>query len=178
VGEENARLFMVEIHFRPMVLSDVEQVHALDQASFTLPWPERSFRYEVTQNNNAILWVAEVSDEGRAPSIAGMIVIWLVIDEAHIGTIAVHPDYRRHGIARRLLARTLLESKSRGAHRAFLEVRRSNLAAQALYREFGFLEVGVRPRYYQDNREDALLLTLDRLEADTLEAFATMEVKL
>jgi ribosomal-protein-alanine N-acetyltransferase len=169
---------MVEIRFRPMVLADVEQVHALDQASFTLPWPERSFRYEVTQNSNAILWVAEMTADDRSPQIAGMIVIWLVVDEAHIGTIAVHPDYRQHGIGRILLARGLLESQGRGARRAYLEVRRSNLAAQALYRQFGFLEVGVRPRYYQDNREDALLLTLSKLDVEALKSFVMMEVKL
>ena len=161
-----------------MVLSDVEQVHALDQASFALPWPERSFRYEVTQNSNAILRVAEISEEGGSPLIAGMIVVWLVVDEAHIGTIAIHPDYRRHGIGRRLLAWALIESQNRGARKAFLEVRRSNLAAQALYRQFGFLAVGVRPRYYQDNREDALLLTLEKLDVTALESFAMMEVKL
>ncbi len=177
---------MLEINFRPMTLNDVEQVHELDQISFTLPWPERSFRYEVTQNNNAILWVAEVThDVGglTIQAIAGMIVIWLIVDEAHIGTIAVHPDYRRHGIGRRLLARGLLESQARGARTAFLEVRRSNLAAQQLYQQFGFIEVGVRPHYYpaklpQDTREDALLLTLESLDRRSLEALAAMEVKL
>jgi [ribosomal protein S18]-alanine N-acetyltransferase len=171
---------MVAIHFRSMVLSDVEQVHALDQISFTLPWPERSFRYEVTENHNAVLWVAETRSDKGSPTtsqIVGMVVIWLIVDEAHIGTIAVHPDYRRQGIGRRLLAISLLECQARGALSALLEVRRGNLAAQKLYQQFGFIEAGVRPRYYQDNHEDAVLLTLERLDPEKLKSFAMMEVK-
>jgi ribosomal-protein-alanine N-acetyltransferase len=83
----------------------------------------------------------------------------VIVDEAHIGSLAVHPDYRRLGIARALLVRSLAAAAGRGATQATLEVRRSNLAAQALYRRFGFEVVGMRPRYYRDNQEDALLMT-------------------
>jgi [ribosomal protein S18]-alanine N-acetyltransferase len=166
-----------EIHFRPMALGDIEQVHTLDQMSFAMPWSERSYRYEVTQNSNSILWVAEAANGAEPGLIVGMTVVWFVVDEAHIGTIAVHPDYQRCGIARRLLAITLLESQLRGAVSAMLEVRRSNLGAQNLYREFGFVEVGVRARYYQDNGEDALLLNLDHLDREALLARLAREVK-
>jgi [ribosomal protein S18]-alanine N-acetyltransferase len=172
-----------KIQFRRMASGDVEQVHALDKMSFAMPWSERSYRYEVSQNQNAILWVAEVvSDDEVAPetspvTIVGMIVVWFVVDEAHIGTIAVHPDYQRCGIGRRLLAASLLESQKLGGVSALLEVRSSNLAAQNLYKEFGFVEAGVRSHYYQDNGEDALLLNLDHLDHEALTLLNAKEVK-
>ncbi len=160
------------VKIRPMVLADVEAVYAIDRLSFSLPWTERSYRFEITENHNTSAWVAEVSLPGGAHRIAGMIVTWLVIDEAHVGTIAIHPDYRQMGIGRRLLATCLLAVAKKGALQALLEVRRSNLAAQKLYERFGFKEVGVRPRYYRDNGEDALLLTLETLDPDTLTRLA------
>lgn len=159
----------MEITIRQMTLNDVEQVHAIDVASFSMPWTERSFRFELTENTNSRLYVAEMRSGGAAPRLAGMIVIWMILDEAHIGTIAVHPDFRRLGIGRRLLAVALLEAAKEQAKQAFLEVRRSNEAAQALYAAFGFEVVGVRPRYYRDNHEDALLMTLFQLDEEALE---------
>ena len=148
-----------------------------------MPWSERSYRYEVSQNQNAILWVAEdvgdspAAQEGLPVHIVGMIVVWFIVDEAHIGTIAVHPDYQRCGIGRRLLAASLLESQKLGAVTALLEVRSSNLAAQDLYKKFGFVKAGVRSHYYQDNGEDALLLNLDHLDHEALMALLSEEVK-
>jgi ribosomal-protein-alanine N-acetyltransferase len=151
-------------HFRPMTLNDVEQAHRLDQISFSLPWPERSFRYEIAENPNAVSWVCDAEMGNGSRVIAGMIVAWLVLDEVHIGTVAVHPDYRRRGIGRQLVARVLLACVTRGAKVAFLEVRRSNLAAQALYLQMGFEMVGERRRYYHDNNEDALLMNLNHMD--------------
>jgi ribosomal-protein-alanine N-acetyltransferase len=138
---------------------DVPVVHAIDAMSFQLPWPERSYRFELVENPNSELWVAEVQ-RAEGAVVVGMIVLWVIIDEAHIGSLAVHPDYRRQGIAQALLVRSLQEAARRGATQATLEVRRSNLAAQALYHRFGFQVVGIRPRYYRDNHEDALLMTV------------------
>jgi [ribosomal protein S18]-alanine N-acetyltransferase len=146
-----------KILLRPMRLEDVEQVYAIDVASFSLPWSERSYRYELTENvQNSYLWVAET-----AGGVVGMIVMWIILDEAHIATIATRPDYRRRGVARRLLVQALAGARERKASLAMLEVRRNNLAAQKLYESFGFVVVGVRPRYYVDNMEDALLMNLD-----------------
>ena len=78
-----------------------------------------------------------------------------------VANVATHPDYRRRGVARRLLVQALADARQRGARLAMLEVRRSNLAAQKLYESFGFTVVGVRPRYYVDNMEDALLMDLE-----------------
>lgn len=142
-----------------MTLADVAAVSAIDQMSFTLPWPERSFRYEMSENPTARCWVAEVDGQ-----IAGMLVLWFIVDEAHIATIATHPNLRRKGIGEQLLRHALLAVRDEGAKRAFLEVRVSNLAAQALYRKYGFVVDGIRPRYYKDNNEDALLMSLDHFD--------------
>jgi ribosomal-protein-alanine N-acetyltransferase len=156
-----------ELIVRQMRLEDVPQVHAIDLLSFSMPWTERSYRYELTENPNSSPWVAELGGK-----VVGLIVIWLILDEAHIGTIAVHTDYRRQGIARRLLATTLIEMSKRGAMQALLEVRRSNLPAQKLYQEFGFQVVGFRPRYYRDNGEDALLMSLLSIDVNRLQQLA------
>ena len=148
---------------RKMTLDDLEQVIAIDQASFSLPWPERSFRFEITDNPAARCWVAE--GDGR---IVGMLVLWLIVDEAHIATIATHAQYRRRGLGRALLVHALVSARSEGARSSFLEVRESNVAAQAMYHKHGFIENGRRPRYYKDNNEDAILMTLESLDGGTL----------
>ena len=143
---------------RKMVEADIPMVVALDQMSFSLPWPERSFRFEVTDNPASRCWVAEVDGQ-----IAGMIVAWLFVDEVHIATLATHRDFRRQGIAQKLLTHTLRYTYDEGAVSSFLEVRESNLAAQEMYRKFGYEKTGRRKRYYKDNDEDAILMTLENL---------------
>lgn len=146
------------MNIRRMTLDDISQVAAIDQVSFSLPWPERSFRFEIADNPASRAWVAEL--DGR---IVGMIVAWLLVDEAHIATIATHPEFRRKGIASRLLIYALEYMRSEGARTSVLEVRESNAAAQEMYRKFGFEESGRRPRYYKDNGEDAILMTLENI---------------
>jgi ribosomal-protein-alanine N-acetyltransferase len=144
---------------RKMVMADVPDVHAIDVGSFTLPWPERSLRFEVSDNPAARCWVAELDG-----AVVGMMVLWQIVDEAHIATLAVHPDFRRRGIAKRLLVHALQAAYLEGGRSTYLEVRESNQAAQAMYQKFGFEEVGRRMRYYKDNGEDAILMTLKELE--------------
>jgi ribosomal-protein-alanine N-acetyltransferase len=168
-GEETQT---VEFTFRPMCLEDVEQVRAIDVLSFSMPWPERSFRYEITQNESSRTWVAEALWPDGRRQVAALLVIWLILDEAHIGTFAVHPDFRRQRIGQRLLARALLAAQKEGALKSFLEVRQGNASAQALYARFGYEVVGKRPHYYHDNNEDALLLTLEPLDPQKLEQLA------
>ena len=153
----------MNLQIRKMTLEDVPTVLVLDQISFSLPWPERSFRFELTENMASRCWVAEV--DGR---IVGMVVGWLLVDEMHIATIATHPDYRRQGIASKLLLHTLLKSMDEGALTSFLEVRESNLAAQEMYLKFGYEKTGRRKRYYRDNDEDAILMLLKSLSRDRL----------
>lgn len=189
----NARPKSLLYRFRPMTLGDVSRVHEIDTLSFSMPWTERSYRFEITENQHSIAWVVEavavdlpqntaqsavqLEYTGAEPSaaqaeIVGMIVTWVIIDEAHVATIAIHPDHRGQGIGRKLLALGLLAAYERGARMAFLEVRRSNQIAQNLYHKFGFWLAGERQRYYQDNHEDALLMTLDPIKPELLRQFA------
>jgi len=148
----------MNLNIRKMTVEDIPAVVALDKISFNLPWPERSFRFEVTSNPASRCWVAEVDGQ-----IVGMIVAWQFVDEAHIATLATDPDFRRQGIAQSLLSHVLRLAVKEGAVSSFLEVREGNLAAQDMYRKFGYKESGRRPRYYKDNNEDAILMTLEDL---------------
>jgi len=149
----------VTLLIRRMTLEDVPAVHEIDMLSFSLPWPERSFRFELTDNPVSRGWVAEMDGQ-----IAAMLVLWFIVDEAHIATIAVHPDFRRQGIGKQILLHALRGVQGEGARRAFLEVRAGNAAAQAMYKKYGFVASGVRPGYYKDNNEDALLMDLEKLD--------------
>ena len=103
--------------------------------------------------------------------VVGDIVVWIILDEAHVATIAILPDFRRMHIGQRLLAFALEDAVQGGAKLAYLEVRRSNLAAQNMYLQFGFEVNGLRPRYYLDNGEDALLMTLNPIQIETIRRF-------
>jgi ribosomal-protein-alanine N-acetyltransferase len=150
----------MKVVIRKMSIQDVPAVSQIDHMSFSLPWPEHSFQYEVAENRSARCFVAETEDK----RIAAMIVSWIIVDEMHIATIATHPDFRRQGIGEQILREALLDGKDVGAQLAFLEVRAGNEAAQTMYRKFGFAITGRRPRYYRDNAEDAILMTLEPLE--------------
>ena len=143
---------------RRMTLDDLPQVVAIDQISFSLPWPARSFHFELTDNEASRCWVVEFDNR-----VIAMLVGWFIIDEIHIATIATHPDFRRQGIAEKLLALVLQTARGEGALTSFLEVRESNLAAQEMYRKFGYVVSGRREHYYNDNGEAAILMTLESL---------------
>jgi ribosomal-protein-alanine N-acetyltransferase len=142
---------------RPMRAADLPEVSRIDEMSFSQPWPPAAFEIEMF-NKNARNWVAEV--DGR---LVAALVIWRVLDEAHIATVAVHPDFREQGLGKMLLKAGMQAAYEEGARIYHLEVRAGNLAAQKMYLEFGYEIVGRRPRYYQDNGEDALLMTLNLL---------------
>lgn len=147
-----------------MTLADLPAVLEIDRLSFALPWPERSYRFELSENPAAHLMVAEMGRENHR-AVVGYVGFWLIVDEAHISTIAVDPGWRGQGVGELMLGDMLAAARKLGAEMATLEVRASNEAAVNLYRKFGFKVVGRRPAYYRDNEEDALLMTLTDLSA-------------
>jgi ribosomal-protein-alanine N-acetyltransferase len=165
----------MQINIRPMQSDDLELVHLIDKISFSMPWSPRAYHYELNENDSSYLWVAESSTAQEVKRIIGFIVLWLILDEAHIATIAVHPDYRKRGIAQELLRTALTTAIHKGAKSATLEVRANNEIAKKLYRRFRFEIVGHRPRYYRDNNEDATLMTVDTLGPDYLDWLKTVD---
>lgn len=148
----------VRVVIEPMRLDDLPAVHAIEQASFTAPWPPHAYRSELESNRLATYLVVRAGD-----AVVGYAGMWLMVDEAHITTFAVHPAWRRQRIGERLLLAFLDIAIDQGAHEATLEVRLSNLAARKLYEKYGFRPVGLRPRYYTDDHEDALIMTTSAL---------------
>lgn len=137
-----------------MTTDDIPAVHRIERASFPIPWPEYAFRQELQTNRMAQYLVVKAIDGTVA--YGGL---WLMVDEAHVTTFAVLPAWRRRGVGARLLLEMMRLAADLGARVMTLEVRLSNMPARALYQRFGFRPVGVRPRYYSDNGEDALIMT-------------------
>ena len=148
----------VRLRIEPMAIGDLPAVHSIERASFTTPWPSHAYKSELETNRLASYLVVRADGD-----IVGYAGIWLMVDEAHITTFAIHPEWRRRGIGERLLVAVLDVALARGAREATLEVRLSNVAARRLYEKYGFRPVGLRPRYYTDNGEDALIMTTEPL---------------
>lgn len=151
-----------ELQIEAMRLRDVSQVLRIERASFPTPWSRRAFLSELLTNENAHYIVARIGKR-----VVGYVGMWLVAGEAHVTNLAVHPKYRRRGIGRKLMDHLARMAREKGAIYMTLEVRRSNLTAQSLYRQLGFVVEGVRPGYYLDNGEDALLMGKDLLSETT-----------
>ena len=145
---------------------DMREIMAIERDSFPSPWSENIFRGEMTNPMSRML----VGRVDRLPGkpVAGYVVYWRVADEMHLHNIAVRKDLRRKHLASLLLREAFRASQSEGARSVTLEVRRSNLSAQSLYEKFGFSVKGVRPRYYSDTGEDALIFwaELDRIRPE------------
>jgi ribosomal-protein-alanine N-acetyltransferase len=145
----------------PMKPADIPQVMAIEQAAYTMRWPRKAYDYELQQNELAHYFVLRpaASDLSAKPEPIGLGGFWLMADEAHLNTLAVHPAWRRLGLGEWILLTLLEQAQALGATVATLEVRPSNQAALSLYQKYNFQEVGRRPGYYSDNGEDALILT-------------------
>jgi ribosomal-protein-alanine N-acetyltransferase len=135
---------------------DLDEVLAIERASFTMPWSRGAFLYEMQQNRVARCWVGR-DDDGR---VAGYLCLWEVADEVHITNVAVRPNMRRQGIARALLSGVIDNARARAFKIVVLEVRPSNHNALTLYESFGFKVVGRRHGYYYDTGEDALVMEI------------------
>ncbi|CAN5763588.1 ribosomal protein S18-alanine N-acetyltransferase [soil metagenome] len=149
----------------PMALADVHAAHEVERMSFATPWPAYAFEQELKGNRLARYLVARAGEELVA--FAGL---WIMVDDAHVTTISVHPEWRRRGIARRLMLGLAEVAANVGARRMTLEVRPSNAAALALYGDLGFEVAGRRPGYYSDDGEDALVMTTPDLDGPAMRA--------
>ncbi len=144
----------VRVVIAPMTLADLPTVQLIERASFSTPWPPNAYRTELETNRLAHYVVVRAGAE-----VVGFAGIWLMVDEAHVTTFAIHPAWRHRRLGERLLLALLDLAEERRASEATLEVRLSNLGARRLYEKYGFRPVGIRPRYYSDNDEDALIMT-------------------
>jgi ribosomal-protein-alanine N-acetyltransferase len=177
------------VRVAPMALDDIARVMDIDTLSFPLPWSPTSYRYELTQNPNSHFvvavtggapdpivpkepdslverlnpshWFRPAAPPPPARQVVGYGGFWFIIDEAHISTIAVHPEWRGQGVGEIMFVNMLEQALDLGALTATLEVRVTNATAQALYRKYEFEQTGRRKRYYRDNGEDALLMTAE-----------------
>ena len=130
----------------------VAQIAQLEKICFSDPWSERSIASEL--DNKLAFWL--VATEGE--TVAGYIGSQTVMDETDMMNVAVHPDFRRRGIAEALVTGLVEELRNKGSHCLTLEVRATNVPAIALYEKLGFSEIGRRKNYYRNPREDALIL--------------------
>lgn len=168
----------------PMTPQDVATIMEIENVSFSAPWSARAYDYELRYNEMAHYFVARLQQQPavavpqkpvfswrrwfergnrladvEASNVVGYAGFWLMVDEAHISTIATHPHWRRRGIGALMLIAMIEAAAAIGARWMTLEVRVSNAGAQALYRKFGFDVTGMRRHYYTDNNEDALIMT-------------------
>ncbi|HHX73655.1 MAG TPA: ribosomal protein S18-alanine N-acetyltransferase [Firmicutes bacterium] len=142
-----------------MKFCHVDAVAEIEQKVYQTPWTKHAFINEILDNGFASYYVALA--EGEVIGYGG---IWVVLDEAHLTNLAVSPGWQGKGIGKALLAHLIREAAGKGARRMTLEVRVSNLRAQELYKKFGFVSCGIRPKYYHD--EDALIMWLAELKCD------------
>jgi ribosomal-protein-alanine N-acetyltransferase len=170
-----------------MQLAHLPAVMAIERETFSMPWPEHAYRHELTQSELAHYYVlcprGQTGPQGavspwqrliqairsrpavREEPVWGYGGFWMMVDEAHISTLAIRSSLRRRGLGEFLLLALIDEARGIAAHRVTLEVRLANLPAQALYTKYGFEQVGRRKGYYPDNGEDALIMTTPDLDA-------------
>lgn len=172
----------------PMTLADIEQVMEIEKVAFPTPWSARAYRFEVSENEHSTMLVVRPAAVPNGPferlvhrtlrhqhvtrrlklarpgPVLGYAGFWLLVDEAHICTIAVHPQWRGRGLGELLLLALIERGIELGADSATLEVRVSNQVAQELYAKYGFEIVSRRKGYYSDNNEDAYIMTTPPLE--------------
>ena len=162
--------------FSPMMLADIPAIMELEPLCFPTPWTAATYRRELTRNEYGSYWVVRpgkyIASQSMAPTQSAQDVpqilayagMWLLGEEAHLTTIATHPQWRRRKLGEWLLLHMLGVAREDGVHLVTLEVRMHNRRALALYKKLGFEEVGVRRGYYVDTGDDAMLLTLFALD--------------
>ncbi|SES86503.1 [SSU ribosomal protein S18P]-alanine acetyltransferase [Natronincola peptidivorans] len=144
---------MEGIKVRKMVVKDIPHVVEIEKKCFPIPWTKGAFETEIKKNMLAVYVVAVLDD--KVVAYGGM---WLIVDEGHITNIAVDPQYQGKKIGEEVTKALIEEAKKKRLYRLTLEVRKSNHIAQKLYNKLGFIACGIRPEYYSDNGEDALIM--------------------
>jgi ribosomal-protein-alanine N-acetyltransferase len=148
-------------HIEIMRPEYLEQVQAIEQASFKNPWPPASFAAEIQHPWSRFKVIGPANKTGGISRVDGFIICWVILSDMHLLNLAVLPGYRRRGLAAALLEDALAEFARQGGGYVSLEVRPSNRAAQALYDSFGFKAVGRRKQYYRAENEDAIIMALE-----------------
>jgi ribosomal-protein-alanine N-acetyltransferase len=143
------------VRIRRATLADVSSIMEIERASFDSPWPVSAIEEEIERRTWSRVALAVSGGE-----VMGFIVYWVVDQELHLLNLATGPEFRRQGVARRLIDHMIAEGRRRELWQVVLEVRESNDAALLLYERYGFVRVGRRPRYYTDNGEDAIVMSL------------------
>jgi ribosomal-protein-alanine N-acetyltransferase len=162
--EESRRGGEAPFRYRRMRHDDLPRVREIERAAFAHPWSDDLLRRELLHEWSTVLLATEARPRpggGEAEAILGFVIFWLVHDELHVLNVAVAAEERRRGVARALMRQAEERARQNGARIATLEVRRSNAAAIELYRSMGYREVGVRPNYYADEGEDAIVMERD-----------------
>jgi [ribosomal protein S18]-alanine N-acetyltransferase len=168
---------LTEVLVTPLRRRHLRQVLAIERACYPAPWSPALFTAELSASGRCYLVAVAPSSSSRwrRREVVGYAGFLMQAGDAHISTVAVHPAHHRRKIASRLLVRLLLAAREMGADAATLEVRASNLGAQRLYGRFGFRPVGVRPRYYGETGEDALIMWHHDLQSDATAALLAGE---
>lgn len=152
-----------------LVLADIPALMEIEKVSFPLPWMSSSYEHDVLKNKLAHYLCVRPrtppAEPGMRPTLLGYTGFWMLCDEAHLSTIAIHPEKRGLGLGEFLLLGAIDEAQRLGACEVTLEVRVSNDVARSLYRKYDFEEVGIRRAYYTDNREDAVIMTTPPLSS-------------
>ena len=136
-----------------MSIDDIENVVNVENDCFTTPWSKDSFLREINENDVALYLVAKIENVA-----VGYIGVWRIQNEGHITNVAVHSNFRGMGIGNMLVSELLSLCEKEGIDAFTLEVRKSNIVAQNLYKKFQFVEEGIRKGYYQDTKEDAVIM--------------------
>lgn len=157
-----------KVFLEPMQKHDIDEIMVIEHLSFPTAWPSNAFQTEIDQNQLGHYVVARlISEEGVVlPPVVGYAGVWIVIDEVHVTTIAVHPEQRGKRIGEQLLYYLLSYGINKNAKWATLEVRESNKDAQTLYKKYGFSIVGVRKNYYAEEGENAVIMWAGNLQGE------------
>ena len=167
--KENAAVNAMTVHasnhwnIRMATLEDLDLLVALEEVCFSVPWSKKSFEAELKGNQFSRILMVPHSEYGLEVQAIGYICVWMVFEEIRFLNLAIHPEFRRRGLATQLISEAIRLGREEGCCRGMLEVRESNHAAKKLYESFHFQEYATRKSYYTNPTEDAILMTLEPL---------------